>query len=399
MGSPDLGTAAGFGIATLSGASGLLNQITGLNVEEWDIQESAYGHPPGQMVVFHVFKSKQPHQGAVAQVVDTIGRRVVPFVFPYVDGQTTDDLGRLGESFDFDILLFGPNYYAAFVALLKEFNNPVPGTLIHPVRGRFIAKFDGGMVTYHNASRQAVAIKAKFIEHNFDSSFTAPKLTTKSTLASAVSFIASIANVVNSIQSNIFVAKNFAAQAAALVGSYGSSYQSSLVALNTTFNAGTSADIPGLLPVNSSPSAAFPSATAPTDPFANLTPAQIQAQQSQVLSPAQATNLVNTLRAQATATIETLEAGSGGQGALIFYDEIKTLKQSALAVQDVLTLGLQSSNATVKNYTVPMLMGLREVCFENGLIPDRAYELELLNPQLLSTNYIEEGTVLQVPTS
>lgn len=404
MSTLNLNNATDFARLTLSNASGLLNQLTGLNNEQWDIQESAYGHPPGALVIFHIFKTSADYNGAVAMVQDTLKRRVVPFKFPYVDGQTTDDLGRDGETFDFDILLFGDGYYAAYLKLIAEFNKPAPGTLIHPVRGPIVAKFVGATVTHRSETRKAVALRCTFVEHNFEVSFAAAKDTTKSVLAKAVAFLATIANLVNKIDSNLNVLSNVRNAIKAAVAQYHTDYTNTLVAMNTTFNNGSSNDIPGLLPNNGSPVSSFPVLESPSDPFSGLTPQQIQAAQSPALASLQAIDRVSALRTQLNGVIATIEDaavdGIPNQGSLLFYDDILDLKSSSVAMQRVLELGLQSSQATIKKYTVPNeVMSVREVCFANGLSPDRSYDLEVLNPDLLSLNLIPRGTVVQVPTA
>lgn len=380
----------------LSAASSILNQLQGLNNGQWDIQESAYGHAPSPLVVFHVFKSSQDYKAGVEQVQDSVSRRLAIFEFPYVDGQTTSDLGRNGESFDFDILIHGDKYYSAYVALEKEFNNPLPGTLIHPVRGPMTVKFKEATVTHHSQKRKAVTIRARFVEHSFEASFQAAPKTTKSALADAVAFLAKIDSAITAIESNVFTAAIIIGAISAAVKSFQSDYQGTLVALNTTFNHGSSADIPGLLPTNSN---AFPTASSPTDPFAGLTPSEIQAIQSPALASLQAVDRVKNNRDLANSAIALMESANNGLGALDFFDQVQILKQSAISLQSALELALQSSNATIVPYTVPSTMGLREVCFANGLAVDRAYELEQLNPQLLSTNLIPAGTILQVPSS
>lgn len=394
----NLGNPADFAKATLSGVSGLLNLLTGLDSKNWNIEEAAYGHPPGTLVLFHIFKSSEDYSGAVAQVQDTLSRRVVPFEYPYVDGQTTDDLGRHGETFDFDILLHGPHYYDAYVSLLKEFNDPKPGTLVHPIRGRFTVKFKEAIITHQSAARQAVALKVKFVEHNFEMSFKTSAPSTKSALSKAVGYIAVVAGIINKIDANLSVLSSLRNEIKAFIKNFQNSYQDTLVSMNTTFNHGSSSDIPGLLPTNTSSSDAFPSATSPSDPFAGITPKQIQAQQSPALASLQAVDKVVALRTQLNVLITKMSSVNGGQGALIFYDQIAALKQSSLAMQRVLELGLQSSNATINVYSVPRLMSLREVCFANGLSVDRAFELEQLNPSIQSANYISTGTRLQVPS-
>lgn len=392
----DLNNPLDFAKATLSSVSGALNQLTGLNNEKWDIQESAYGHG-NNLVIFHVFKSAADYNAAVDQVQDTFSRRIIAFEFPYEDGQTTDDLGRHGQNFDFNIILHGPNYYAAYLALIEQFKDPRPGTLIHPVTGRKTAKFKDAVITHQSSARQAVALKVRFVEHNFEVSFQSAKSTTKSALATAVGFIAAIANVLNKIESNLNVATNVRRTILTELGIYQQNYTATLVSMNTTFNNGTSSDIPGLLPVNNS-ATAFPTAFDPNDPFAGLLPQQLVNKQSIALAALQAIDLVIALRNQLTALILLMEAAERGQGSLIYYDEILSLKQSSLAIQSTLELGLQSSNATVKKYRVPVLMSLREVCFANNIAVDRAYELEQLNPDILSANYIPADTILQVPS-
>lgn len=406
MSNLNLGTASGFAKATLSsaqngisGASSVLNQIAGLNNEKWDIEESAYGHDPKKLVVFHVFKSVLDYNGAVDQVEDTISRRVVPFKFPYKDGQTTEDLGREGETIDFNILIFGQNYYQAYTTLLKEFNNPAPATLLHPVRGPMTVKFHEARVVHKSSERQAVAIHAKFVEHTFDVSFKSSVPTTKSLLAKAVGFISSINGVLTAVQSNLAAFSVIQKSLSTSVSGYQSTYTQALVALNTTFNSGSSTDLPSLLPTNQGNSTSFPTAVAPNDPFAGTKSQDISALQSPVLSASQARDQVSSVRATLSQLISDMEAAANGQGALIFYDQILTLRESGIALQQALELGIQTSNASVKNFTTPSVMSVREVCFENGITPDRSQELITLNPSLLSANLIPVGTILLVPTS
>jgi hypothetical protein len=44
-------------------------------------------------------------------------------------------------------------------------------------------------------------------------------------------------------------------------------------------------------------------------------------------------------------------------------------------------------------------MSLREAAFLNGVAPNRVQELDLLNPFLLSTNFIAKGTSIKVPVT
>lgn len=424
---PDLGTAKGFAAATggLSAASNALNLLTGLNNETWDIQESSYGHGTS-VVKFHIFESSFAHSlgfaadynGAVDSVQDNIAKRIVPFRFPYVDGQTTDDLGREGESFDFNILLFGNEYYKAYKALIEEFNKKEPGDLIHPVRGPIRVKFENATVTHKSSERKAVTLRVRFVEHNFEIKFKDPRssFSLKSLLGIAVGLIAVIANIVNTVNSALTVLSIFRSAIKTATKNYQDAYTQTLIALNVTFNNGSSSDLPGLLPANSptgstaqNPNNSFPTGGTPNDKFAGLNLSQIQAQQSAVLSSLHAIDLVKSMREQANTLIAQMSSAPGvdpvtgnsvaGLGSIIFYNEILQIKQSQIALQKVLESGLKSSNIGTKNFTVPRLMSIREICFANNIDVDRSSELEQLNPSILSYNFIEKGSIVQVPIS
>ncbi len=397
----NLNNAADFAKLTLSSASNALTQLAGLSASEWDIEEGAYGHPdanPSQPVVlFHVFRSPLDYGGAVDSITDQGGRRKVPFVFPYVDGQTTDDLGRKGEAFEINILLHGPNYRKAYTRLLKELNDARPGTLVHPVRGRVKVAAQDWTVTHSSDHRQAVALKVSFIEHNFDVSFQRVSVlqqnTVKSAITNALSYVGKIAAVITKVQANITVVQNFKTLATATLNDYSALFGSTLTKLNKTFSDGDTSDLPALLPVNSGIDS-FPVAGT-KDPFSETT-AIVQAESVATLAAQQAIDVVKALRIQLNETIEIF--GTITEGELIFHDEILELKRSSIAMQETLELGLQSSRAAIASYTLPRVMSLREVAFANGLTPDRAGEIELLNPSILSTNMVARGTILKVPT-
>jgi prophage DNA circulation protein len=400
------------GFDPLSQASSALNLLTGLNSNNWNIQESSYGITKQSAVIFNIFKTPslqasvsalatgaQNFNAGVDEVQDNWSRRVIPFEYPYIDGQTNDDLGRNGESFVFNILIYGQNYYPQYVALMKQFNSPLPGTLIHPVRGPMKVKPKEAVVTHKSDARQAVALKVTFVEHNFEASFTAPVQTTKSVLATAVGFISAIAGVVNSVQSITTVATSIAKSVISAVTGYQNSYTTTLVAMNTSFNSGSTVDLPSLLP-NNPASTTFPSAESPNSPFAGVNQSQTNSAAA-AQTPSQMIASVAAVRNQLTSLIEMMEGVSGGQGALIYYNQILTLKQSAQAMQQALVVALQSSTSQIVNYTVPKgkVMTVREICFANGISPDESEQVVQLNPTLLSVNYICGGTVVQVPTS
>lgn len=389
----------------VGGASALLTSLTGLIGSSWDIDEGSYGHN-GDQVLFHVFKTAvDNYAAAVDTVQDSGGKRKIPVVFPYTDGQSTDDLGRKGEIFDINILLFGPNYKKQYKALLAEFLDPTPGTLVHPVRGRINAVVDDWVVTHSSDKKQAVAMRVRFLEHTFtvDYSQSAIPFTVPSALTAAVAFISKIAQGIAAVQSLAFIASNTRNLVTALMSGYQSDYTNVLGQLNQTFNP-SSSSIPGLNPtVPGQSNQTFGVAANFTDVFTGTGAlSQSQSSQSQSLTAALATQqaiaTVSAIRTSLESAIEQMEATEGGQGSLIFFDQILAMKQSAQSMVDVLNLGIQTSKNVIVTYTTPRDMSAREVCFANGLKPDSVYDVEVLNPQLLSMNLIPEGTIVQVPT-
>lgn len=409
MGNFDLGDPFDFARATLSDASGILQLFTGRDKKEWDVQEASFNG-----IRFHVFQSKENYSGALRQVSDQGGRRKVKYQFPYKDGQTTDDLGQKPENFEFDILLHGSNYMQGFLKLMNEFKKPTPGDLMHPIRGKLRVVVEDYTITHSSDSRKAVMMRVTFGEHNFSvGDVSALKdASVKSALVSAIEFFGKIDGYIANIQGALFFARDLIAKITAALNRYKSDYSVTLTRLNRTFNStGTSVDIPGLLPVNtggvgptsggtnaaSDPATAtFPVAISPSDPFAGIPVDVLTEQTALALAVTELTKEVNTLRETVNAIIEDMKTG---EGAFEFYDDILGLMQSAVAMQQVLERGVQSSSARIVNYTVPHVMSLREVAFANGLNPDRVEELDLLNQGLLSVNYIAKDTVVQVPTA
>lgn len=407
----DLNTNQGFSslVGGLGGVSSLLTSLTGAISSNWDIQEGSYGHN-GAQLLFHIFKSSADFNAAIDNIQDTGGHRKIPIIFPYKDGQSTDDLGREGESFDFNILIHGPNYKAQYQKLLKEFNDPTPGNLIHPVRGAITVVAQSWITTHTSAQKQAVAMRVRFMEHSFSVDYSTIPVSKNvpSALTAAIGFIATISKAITFVQSVQFIANNTQNLVSSLISSFLNGYTSNLSNLNQTFNSSGPVNgnggslIPGLAPtVAGQDPSVFNVASSPNNAFSG-TGSVVAAQGSQQLTAAlasqQAIDNVAALRVQLEASIIQIEATENGEGALIFYDVILSLKQSAISLQEVLELGLQTSSNEVVNYKTPRDMSVREVCFENGLSPDNSYDLEILNPSLLSLNLIPKGTLVQVPT-
>lgn len=404
--SGDLNTVEGFQSlvgGAVGGASTVLQQLTGAIASNWDIQESSYGHN-GNQILFHIFKTAADFDAAVDSVQDTGGHRKIPIVFPYQDGQSTDDLGRKGEIFDFNILIFGPQYKDQYKKLLKELDNPTPGTLFHPVRGKLTVAAEDWIVTHASDKKQAVALRVRFIEHSFSVDYSTIPVSKNvpSALTSAIGFLGSISSALTAIQSIEFVAANTTALVTSLFNGYLSGYTAVLSQLNLTFNSSGSSSVPGLNPtVAGQDPTVFGVASSPSNAFSGtggVNSTQGSTQLTAALASQQAVDMVSALRTQLETSIEEIEASENGQGALIYFDQILLLKQSANAMQSVLELGLQTSSNTVITYKTPRDMSVREVCFANGLSPDNSYDIEVLNPNLLSLNLIAAGTIVQVPT-
>lgn len=405
MGRFDLNNSADFAKVVLSDVGKLLGDFTGKNPADWDIQEGSFNG-----VVFHVFKSKSDWDGALGSITDTGGRRKAKFKFPYVDGQTTDDLGRLGEGFDLDILIHGPRYKNGLEALMRELNKPTPGDLVHPVRGKIKCVMEHFQLLHSSEKRKAVAIRLTLIEHSFTIGGFDSKAdsTVKGALAQALDAIQKIQNVIQTVTGAIQFANDVKSHFLTLLNDFKGGYSQTVGKINTTYNRGGSVDIPALLPVNnggtlnadgSIKNSNFPTASSPSDPFANIPVSSVTTATATAIATSQLIKETNALRANLTTIIDELSASVGGAGSLIFYSEILDLKTSAIILQQALEKGISSSQTRLIKYTTPRIMSLREVAFANGVDVDRVYDLEVLNPQLLSTNFIEKGTEIQVPVA
>ena len=138
--------------------------------------------------------------------------RKVKYKYPYVDGQTTDDLGREPGSFELEILIFGQNYMDCFNQLLIEFNDPVPGILVHPVRGEIVCGVDKYTLTHQSDQRKAMGIHVTFTEHNFSilgpNDLQSPaKSSIKSALSNVLGVFAKFDAVINKVNGAILFAK------------------------------------------------------------------------------------------------------------------------------------------------------------------------------------------------
>lgn len=399
----DISKAADFSIITQQALRSTAALFGGRDPSEWDIVEASYNG-----VLIHVFETKVPYQGALPSVQDSGGRRLAEYQYPYRDGQTTDDLGRKPLSFAFDFMIFGLRYMEGVNAILQQFNSPVPGKLLHPIRGEFLVKVKDYQLTHESQSRKCAHFNVTFVEHNFtignpsqlkDSSV-------KGALAAALAIFKVVDTAIAKIEAATLLIRAVKNTINQLLGIYKTTNASTLTQMNATFNTrGGNADIPSLLPTNvggtrntngTVSSDNFVVVRSPSDPFSNIPVAELTS--DQLLATA-VNNLTKQVVARRTELAEILDQIYANGGALELYDTIIELRTTAVLLQDVLEKGAASSNARVVDYTVPRVMSLREVAFLNGISPDRVQELDLLNPFLLSTNFIEKDVVIKVPVS
>lgn len=399
----DLNNPLDFAQKVVGSAAGLLSNFTSTDPSEWDIQEGSYNG-----VVFHVFESKQDWLGGVAQVQDSGGRRKVKYMFPYQDGQTTDDLGRAPETFSVNILLHGSNYVQGYARLIRELQRPQPGILVHPVRGRIRCAMESVDLTHESSSRKAMALQITFIEHNFDAGAIFVEdidQGVKSALQTALEAFAEIENLILKVRGTINFIQAVKNDLIEFINLFNNNYAQTLGRMNATFNESTSDDIPGLLPVNQGgnlgdegeqKSGVFPTVASASDPFVQVPVETVRQNSSIAKTVKELEEETNTRRSEVNTIISRLE--SSNASTLEFNEDIINLKGMAIRLQNVLEAGKASSNAFVINYVVPRLMTIREVAFANNVLLDRVNELEELNPELTSFNFIEKDTVIKVPS-
>lgn len=399
----DLSSSADFSRLTQQSLGDISRVIDGKDPQLWDIIEGSYNG-----VLFHVFVSKVDWQGALPQITGSGGRRKVKYQFPYKDGQTTDDLGRKPGSFQAEILIHGIRYFKGYQALMAEFNKPTPGVLVHPVRGQIDCVVDDVQEVFSSEKRKAVLLNVTFIEHNF----TIGNLqdlkdnSVKGKLAAALDIFRQIDAINSKIEQAQLFVRGVKNRIEAFLNIFKNDTGAVLTAMNVTFNLGVgSTDIPSLLPVNQGGTRNnngtivqdnFLVVRSVSDPFNNVPVNALSTETVQALAVVQIQKQILDLRVQAANIINELNVNGG---ALDFFDDILSIRQSVVSIQDVFEAGVSTSNARIIDYTTPRLMSIREVAFANGIDVNRVQEIDILNPELLSVNFIDKGTILKVPVT
>jgi hypothetical protein len=424
---------ADFAALTASAVGSVLNAFN-KDTTEWNIEEASYtaGTKKSKPVKFHIFESISDYQAALSRVVDRGGRRVADLDFPYVDGKSTDDLGKKGEEFQLEVIFHGLAYRNGLIALMKALNDPVPGELIHPVRGPVRCKMRDYELVHSHEMTNAVQLNLQMTTHDFDAAgFGVEVITVKTKLQKAIEALAKVGAVIAAVRQAVAIISGLRASIIAKIQEFQAAITGFIVDANAIFNDGVSIDIQGALPVQQGGlvqvrSASNAGSTAQTagvggtsvlaggyvrvgsrfttvvtaqDPLANIPVELLGDQAKKAISVLRMTKQMDVLRQQLNEIISDMSAAAAGQGCLVLHDQIMQLKQLAISAQEVLEQGIRSSNSRIINYTVPHIMSIREAAFHNGLPVDEAGQILLMNPQLQSTNYIAKDTVLLVPVS
>ncbi len=399
----DLNKPADFGKVTSQSGGRVLQQLQGLKDSEWDLQEASFNG-----VIFMVLVSKTEYEAAVSQVQDTGGRRKVIYSFPYLDGQTTDDLGRKGETFSIEAVFFGNKYMTGFKNLYKELNKPEPGLLVHPVRGNIDCVFQDFEILHQNTERKAMRVKLVFTEHNFtigNIETITEDSSVKSALSSAVDAFSTIDTTIAKVQGSAIFVRSLKNSIVEFMESFKQDYTKVLSEMNKAFNPGGSIDIPGLLPLNEGGNVdadgnrttdTYALATSPSEVFTGADSDALSPEAAAAVAGIEIEKKVNEIREDVNTLIADL---STGEGHLEFYQDILDLKGVTILLQEILERGLASSRAKIVNYTTPREMSIREVAFANGVDVDNVIDLEILNPTLESVNKIPKDTMIKVPLS
>ena len=425
----------------------------------WNISKGVYINSKYQSVIFFYSSAagQDPAQKtAIDQISDTGGRRVAVYEYPYIDGQVTDDLGRKGETYVFNIKFYGQNYQellAKFFSVVID--DPGPGVIVHPIMGGVLGTLPVRFKDYEFVHRydewNAVTIKATFIEDTTSSirlktnKITSPDSSLRSALQILTTAQATIANA-------IFTAGALAKLPSAIIAAMKqrltnitSAFSHLLGQLAATFSsnvtiqalAAQSVSITGGIPSLTSGSVATtPTTTVPTTGttasalyqlppvfqvgFDPETQAAISTQvdnfvNSNTITPQQAVYAANQIRAsiaiainEVSGTENTVNISSvtnqsvvspNGVGLLgnNSYPIMLEYRALAVAVQDVVQECISASQPQVTYYTVPHAMSLRMVAVLNNLTPDDSNTIEALNPYISSINLVPKGTVVTVP--
>jgi hypothetical protein len=433
----------------VSGAASIM-AFFGRDPQYWDIIEASF-----EDVVFHVFETKQNWNGALPRITDKGGRRLAKFLFPYTDGQTTDDLGRKPETFELEVVFFGDNYKEGYQKLFEKLQRPQPGELKHPVRGKVSCKMEDYENIHTSEQNKAMTVRLTMVEHSFSlAKFQTPRAPNilqsfSAAMSNALNAFQNISTAITAVQGSVIFATQLKNTIAQTIATFQSQYTVALQSLQAIFNPNGNVGSSSLLPVNqtgitfstSNPgplatttgangkitiaSQRYTTVISPNDPFANLPLQLLQPTTLQAIAVVTATKQVNdALTTLATviqamnesAPVKSLISGTSNTGVKIskdggfvfsgiddvgsleFYDNIQDLRQTGIFLKSVLQTGLQTNKNLIVKFITPRLMTIREVAFANGVTANDVTDIQLMNPDLESNNFIPQGTLVLVPT-
>lgn len=405
---------------------GLANPYGAPSEGEWNLQEASFtpvdGQTPGTPVKFFTpIRSREESVGgyltAMEQAQDEGGRRLAIYEYPYRDGQFAEDLGRMGDKFNFLVVFHGVNYqrkYAEFqISVIRQ---RLAGTLKHPVFGDVPARLQSYQFVHTHDKYNAVVLRATFIE---DNSATITALGQGGALGPGLvdsrnrSALGTLTRVQSFVQQKIFEVSALLMLPRAVqqglqqrLDSITGAYSRLLGQMAATFGSDSSLNQLGSATGSFTEANAGVTTSGTTLPpvfEVGLTPeeqAVVESQRDAYVNANQVTSqqLVfqsNVVRAQVAESIRYTDDNTGVDGAEISL----AYRELAADFQRAAEACIQGTAAQTFEYTVPYEMSLREVAFLNLLKADRQNDLERLNPNIESINFIAKGTVLTVPAA
>ena len=363
---------------------------------------------------------------ALEDLADSGGRRLAVYEYPYKDGQSIRDMGRMGETYVFNLKFFGDNYQQK----LKDFfdvvvNDSGTGTLLHPtmsaIRSSLRVKFKTYEVIHRYSEWNAVTIKATFVEDNTGTIELLPDVanqssdqvlrkalqtlvTTQANISDTISYATALLTLPSAIETAMKARlTSIVGQASRLLSKLAATFSTnaqlqSLAAqankLNVSFSqlssgkaiqvTGGNVNLPPVYQVG----------------FSTTTQAAIEAQAANFVAANQITTqqavfAANQVRAAITLAIAEANANFGNDG----YQIVLDYRGLAVSMQQAVEGSISSTQSKVKVFTVPVTMSARKIASLNGLSPDRQNDISDLNPYLTSLNYIPAGTKVLVPAA
>lgn len=411
---------------------------------KWNIQEGIYrpaplpGTSPAAAklseVKFLTFTAVEGPNGgyraSTARINDSGGRRKKQNEFLYVDGQFLDDHGRKGQAFEIEVMFHGTGYKNGMTRFLTALDKPTPGTLLHPVRGEITCGLDTYAMVHENSASNACMINVRLLEHRSAANFGLGVYNTNSSvLAKAIGALKNIALAIQAVRGLVRQVTGIVKMIIEKMQAFEQFFRAFLVECNAAFNTSGYAALASILPVSvggnavasrplnvlgSSSATAnlnttatvaggyvlsdekFRTVVSTNDPLSSIPRELLSDTGRQALAINDLQKRATTLSAYAGEILADIE---GSVIAVDASDQALVLRESINAANEVLQQGLKSNSTAIRSFTTPRVMSIREVAFANGLTPDQSQDIDILNPELLSLNYIEKGTVVLVPVT